>query len=309
MNKKQNTRKPISRGIPILWSFLYLILLITLYTPFGVLTISFIMIPPLILYGVCSRGNFILCYAVPHVLLFLLLQGMAVPVLLISLIFLIPVIVIGELYHRKQPAKSVVLAGTGSIIAVMLIGLGIAYASGFHVFEELQNYFWDSYNSLPSMLKMGMSEEVMTLTIQLMIKMVPLFMVLSGLFYTSVTHALGGRYLRSNGKDIPKMPPVREWMLPRAVVWYYLIALILDMFILKDPDWLLTTVLINAIPLLMVLFGIQAVSFLAYVSYVKKWNVLLPIAAIVIFPFLPTLVSLLGVVDVAFPIRQRLLNR
>lgn len=267
------------------------------------------MIPPAILYVIGGAKRFVLYYGIPLLLLYALLQEFSFPLMLVSLLFLGPTVLMGELYRRSLPARLIISAGTASIIAELLVALIVSYAFGYQVILEMQNYLWESYQSLPALVKTGASDEAMRLTIEMAAKMIPLFMIITALFYTSITHALGGRLLRALNLNIPALPPIREWMLPRSVVWYYLIAMLMDILFKKEPDSVLTMILINGIPLLMIAFAVQAVSFLSYVAYMKRWSMLLPIAAVLAFPFLPSVVSLLGVIDAAFPIRKGIQKR
>jgi uncharacterized protein YybS (DUF2232 family) len=123
-----------------------------------------------------------------------------------------------------------------------------------------------------------------------------------------VSHGISRWLLNKTGEGIPGLRPMREWMLQKSLVWIYLVVFVLDLFVNPASISLISTLLMNAMPLLMLAFAIQAICFLFFVAHTNKWKPILPIVAIILVCFMPPLFivySLLGVFDVAFPIRER----
>jgi uncharacterized protein YybS (DUF2232 family) len=299
----------IPRWQPVVWSVAYFLLLMTLVTPFSILTVSFLLIPPLILYMIRGPRWFWIYLAIPLAAMLLLLQGWGLPVAVISLFFLPPALLMGEMYRRQQPARIAVFSGAAAIIAELVIALAAAYALDVQFIRDVERALWENYYALPDMMRTDATEEAMSRTIEYAVRMIPLLMIVTAMFYVTVTHALGGRMLRMMGVSVPSFPRIRDWMLPKSLIWYYLVAMLLDLFVRKDVDSLLTMILINGIPLLMIAFCAQAVSFLAFVSHHKGWGILLPLVGVVFSLFLPNVVSLVGVLDAAFPLRQGIQKR
>lgn len=290
-----------------LWSGLYFLLLLSFLTPLVIITISLFMIPPLVLYGTQGRIRSIPYVAAPLVLLLLMFQGAALPLILVFLFFLIPAVVMGELYRRDSSARKVVLLGTLSIIGELLLALMVSYAFNYDVAREMRLMMWDNYYAWPSILQSEIPTDLMELTIQTMIQLIPSFMIGIGVYYVAISHVLGHRILKYFGVPARSFPPIRTWMLPKSLVIYYVIGLFIDLFFQHTPGSMMSTILLNGLPLLMAAFTVQAISFLLFVHHRKKgWSVILPIMAIIAIPFLPQLVSLIGVFDVAFPLRKRM---
>lgn len=265
------------------------------------------MIPPLVLYGTQGRIRSIPYVAAPLVLLLLMFQGAALPLILVFLFFLIPAVVMGELYRRDSSARKVVLLGTLSIIGELLLALMVSYAFNYDVAREMRLMMWDNYYAWPSILQSEIPTDLMELTIQTMIQLIPSFMIGIGVYYVAISHVLGHRILKYFGVPARSFPPIRTWMLPKSLVIYYVIGLFIDLFFQHTPGSMMSTILLNGLPLLMAAFTVQAISFLLFVHHRKKgWSVILPIMAIIAIPFLPQLVSLIGVFDVAFPLRKRM---
>lgn len=276
-------------------------------TPLVILTVNVMMVPLLVLYGTQGRLRFIPYVLAPLIILVLLFRGQSVPLLLVTLFFLIPAVAMGDMYRRDAPARNALTAGVLAFIGEMLAALLLSYAFEYNVIREMQKMLWNQYYAMPPILQEEISEDIMDLTIRMMIQLIPLFMIGTGIYYAAITHALGHRLLKHYGVPARSFPPVRQWMLPKSLVFIYLVVLFLDLFIAKSFDSMLTTILLNGVPLLMAAFTVQALSFLLYVAHYKRsWTVILPVMGILAIPIMPNLLSLLGVFDVAFPLRRRI---
>ena len=265
------------------------------------------MLPPLVLYGLLGRVRFLPYVLVPIGVMLLIFREFALPLLMMALFFLIPAAAMGELYRRDSPARTVLVAGVLTMVGELLLALLVGYAFRFDTIRELQRMLWDNYYAMPAIVKEQIPEDIMETSIRMFLQMIPLFMITIGVYYAVITHVIGHRVLKKYGVPARSFPPVRQWMLPKSLVFYYLIALLLDLFVPKSFDSVLTTILLNGIPVLTVAFIVQAIGFLLFLSHTKRrWATALPVIGIVAAPFMPSIVSLLGVMDVAFPLRQRI---
>ncbi len=277
-------------------------------TPFIIFTISFIMVPVLILYVTFNIRQFALYYAASLFIVFLLAGWQGAFLISVSLFFLPPVFVMGNFYKRKAAARSAITAGTVTLLGESLLSLVIAYAFGFNPITKFKNLMSDYVHSLPASLRELLPRD-QDMYINLVMQGIPLYLILFSLFYVFFTHGFSRWLMKKTGNPLPGLPPIREWILPKSFVWIYLIAFVIDLFTVQTSNSLIATLLMNLLPLLVTAFAVQAISFLFFVAYVKKWNVALPIVGILVLVFLPPVLfiySLLGVFDVAFPIRERL---
>lgn len=297
------------KGRIYLWSFAYLLVLLSFITPVMVLTVSFTLVPMLYLYVKLGWKRFAIHALVIHLIVFLLVWKFAVIIFAVSAFFMIPTIVMGNLYRRGAGARTVVTAGIVTMIAELLLALLISTTMGFDLNETMKNSVHDTLDLMPESLRDQISNSMVDDLIDIAIQMIPLYMIGAAFYFVSIGHTLSRRLLNATGERILSMPPVREWRLPKSLVWYYLIAIVLELFVNLKSNSLLTSVMINMYPLLMVAFSIQAIGLMFYIAYVKRWNLALPIVSIVLLVFIPPLMNLLsivGVFDVAFPIRERL---
>ncbi|WP_248929307.1 DUF2232 domain-containing protein [Paenibacillus hamazuiensis] len=297
------------------WNILFIVLLLSMVTSISVITLGFIMVPLLCIYVRSGAKQFAAHFVVSLIVVYAL-TGMIFPgwlsafLIALALFFLPPVIQMGNLYKKKAPARSVITAGAVTLLGELLLSLIISYAFGFNLISKMKQFMRSSLDTLSPALKtmVPMDPDVV---VQLAAQMLPLYMIGFSLVYVIVTHWVTRKALNRSGEQIPGFKPAREWMLPKPFVWYYMGALILEYFV-RDSSSILFTLLINSVPLLSFAFAVQGIAFLFFIAHRNKWNNALPIAGIILFiVFLPSyfLLSLLGVFDVAFPIRDRLTKR
>jgi uncharacterized protein YybS (DUF2232 family) len=298
-----------SQWKPLIWAFLHALLLLSIFSPLALLTIFLMMIPIVVLFVQLSLPKFAAYYAAGLVLLLLILHGVSVIPIAVSLFYLPTSVVMGLLYRRRTPARTVLTSGTVIMLAQLLLTLLIITLMGYNVMNELNQFMQESLSALPESMRGYITEEARQQVVHLVVRLLPLYFICYSVFVVSLTHTLARRVLNRNKLQIPGLRPIREWMLPKSLVWYFMVALILDFFIPDDINSILTMILWNLIPLLTIAFSIQAIAFLFYVAYHRGMSRALPvagIAAVIIFPFMQYIFSVLGVLDVAFGIRERI---
>ncbi|WP_036691829.1 DUF2232 domain-containing protein [Paenibacillus tyrfis] len=306
----EGTQKPRMLG----WSIAYIILLLSIFLPpLSLITAALLMVPVLIMYVKLGTRRFLVHYVVSLAVVYFvasLLAGWLGALLVsVSIFFLPPVIQMGNLYKKRAAARTVLTAGTLTLLGELLLTLVVCSMFGLNPIGSIKRSMMDSVQTLPAQVQGLMAIDMDTL-VQLMVQMLPLYMIGFSLFYVVISHWLARKVLVRSGESIPAFKPIKDWMLPKSFVWLYLLALILEMFV-KDSRSMVFTVILNLLPLLMAAFAIQAIAFLFFVAHVKRWNKTLPIVGILLL-FLPPayfMFSLLGVFDVAFPIRDRMTSK
>lgn len=299
------------------WSLLTVVLLLSvLLTPFNIITINLLMVPVMFQYVKLETKKFLLYYglslAAVYVATSLLMMGwVGVVLVAISLFFLPPVIQMGNLYKKRAAARTVLTIGVVTLLTEMLLSIVVAYMFGFNMIAKMKQFMLESLDTVPAQLKSVLLPIEPETLVQLMSQMLPLYMIGTSFFLVLITHWVARRLLNRNGEAIPAFKPVRDWMLPRSLVWYYMIALFMELFV-KDTSSIFFTLLLNLLPLLTVVFAVQGIAFLFHVAHEKRWNKTMPIIGIIVLLFVPTayfMFSLLGVFDVAFPIRERMTRK
>jgi uncharacterized protein YybS (DUF2232 family) len=110
--------------------------------------------------------------------------------------------------------------------------------------------------------------------------------------------------LKRLGVDVPKFPPFREMRLPKAVLWYYLVTLVVTLFVELEKGTFAFMVFANATIVLRGLLFLQGISLIHFYFHEQKWPKSAAIMATVLAFPLNSMVVLLGVLDLGFNIRS-----
>ncbi|ACT04865.1 hypothetical protein Pjdr2_6262 [Paenibacillus sp. JDR-2] len=288
----------------VLWSGASLLLILSLAVPvFNMLTIMLLMVPYVILYTTLSTRSFLL-HLVPVWIIAAVILGPSV--LIIALFFLIPAMVMGQMYRKKASAPYILRRTTLTILfcllAELLIFEGVLNQSFIEQIGEFVRSLvtdLDSEHVLPKEWNSDYTESI----IKIMIHSIPQAIILISFVYAVVTQYFARKALASSIEDIPTMPKAKDWMLPRIMVFYYLVVYILQMFADSTSSSFYSVALMNVVPLMKYAFTIQAIGFFFYIAHQRRWNKAVPVIIAIPLLIFPPL-SLIGVLDAAFPIRK-----
>lgn len=302
----------------LLWSLILAVLLLLMFTPLVMVAISLAMIPTVYLFVKLDTPRFIGHYGLALAVVYALTAAFGAGLLgtvavAFSLFLLIPSVVMGMLYRRKAAARSVITGGMVSFLAQMLLFLLLLTLFGVQVTDEMRTFVRGSLDTFPAEFQQMLPGNLIDQVIDMMIQLLPLYLIGISLYYSVLTHWLARKALVRSGEEIPGLRPAKERMLPKSFVWYYLIALVLSFIFTEANGSMIAMVLLNVIPLLMLAFVIQAFCFFFFVADARGWARMAPYAivvlSVVLLPFLPgfmQLLTLLGLFDVAFPIRGKM---
>ncbi|WP_227793663.1 DUF2232 domain-containing protein [Paenibacillus guangzhouensis] len=293
-----------------LWSIAALLLILSLFTPFQIVTISFIAIPIVVLYATTNVRTFILHMLCVYLVAFLAMGTFGSAAILFAVYFTIPAVVMGRLYRRKASAMAVFVGGTVTVLAESIIMLFVMNTIlGFDFNLYLGETVRTSLDPLQTanLMPVGWTPKMTDDLVAMMTQMVPFALIFSSVLIAAVTHTISRRILNRQGVEASKFKPLHEWMLPRSLIWYYFIAVLADMFISDTDTSFVTVVLVNLLPLLKIAFMIQTVCFFFFVAHIKQWNRILPILFVIPLFIFPPL-RIIGLLDIAFPIRQSLVK-
>lgn len=296
------------RWTSVAWSAAYLLLLLSLATPLTVITMFVLIVPGILLYTTLSTRAFLVHVAAVWLAASLIFGPV---ILLQALYFIIPSIVMGYLYKKRSPAIRTVMAGAGTILLEFLLILLISTVFfDFNLttaIEDLVNSAMAPFTNVADSPLAGgivwspeMSQQFSSLTV----RVIPFTMIVCSLLIAAVAHAVSRPTLSSLGHAVPKLPPIRDWRLPRSLIWYYLIGVLLQWFGGEAvQQGFMGTILLNLMPLLQFFFMVQTASFFFFAAYHRRWNPVIPILLIVAMLFIPPL-WIVGILDIAFPLRD-----
>jgi uncharacterized protein YybS (DUF2232 family) len=288
----------------VLWSGASLLLILSLAVPgFNILTMMLLMVPYVVLYTTLSTRSFLL-HLVPVWIIAAVILGPSV--LIIALFFLIPAMMMGQMYRKRASAPRILRRTTLTILfcllAELLIFEGVLNQSFIDQIGEFVRTLVNDLSSEGVLPKEWDSDYTESL-IRMMIHSIPQAIILISFVYAVISQYFARKVLAASNEDIPKMPQAKDWMLPRIMVFYYLIVYILNMFVSSDSSSFYSVALMNLVSLMRYAFTIQAIGFFFYIAHQRKWNKAVPVIIAIPLLLFPPL-SLIGVLDAAFPIRK-----
>ncbi|MBO9608810.1 MAG: DUF2232 domain-containing protein [Paenibacillaceae bacterium] len=292
---------------PYLWSVLYVLLLYSFFTSFNIITINLVMVPAIVLFMKLDARRFVFFYAAVMAVLLIIDVNAGLVLMIVALFFLPPVIAMGY-YYKKRNARTAVIAGILALLAEFLLMLAISYAIGGNPISSLESYVDDMILTLPPVARELIPSNFTTL----IVKIIPLFMVSFAVYYIIISHAITRWIMRRSNETLPALPPLRNWKLPRSMVWYLLIAVVLEFTVDPGADTTMSMIAVNLAPLLTAAFAVQAVSLFAYIGHIKGWGRALPIVSVIVMILISPaiyLFCLVGLLDVVFPLREKIAKK
>lgn len=300
----------VSLGKTAMWGGIHVLLLLSLLVPLvNFVTIHFLVVPLMVMFVISDMKRFALVLGGLLLVFVLLPSGLFL--LVLTAFYLPAALAMGWQYRRGATPSAAVLAGIVAFIAVMLVLLVIVNASGVDVAGSFKQAVMSDPNVMAMLGSVLTSEEQLDQALRLMTAMLPTVIIVFALYNAVLAQWLGRKVLGAVWRPVDGLKPMREWRLPRSLVFCYLIALVFSMFGGFNIDSTLGVIMLNAIPLLMYAFALQGAGFLFFLASVKGWGKALPIIALVLIVVSPLaqLMAWLGVVDVAFPLRNKLNSR
>lgn len=233
-------------------------------------------------------------------------------VLIIPLAIILSIVglVIGDcLRERKSKIYLLMATGTTVLLTFALQFVLLVYFFNVNFIEEGMQLARDNYaQSLEYATQLTGEEAQLEEQIQEMFSIMemamPVNITLSVFVFVFIWLLALLPILKRLKVEVPKFAPFRDMRLPRAILWYYLIVLSLNLFVQPDSGTALYVVILNLSMILWVLLTLQGISFIHYT--IDKFNgpaflkVLATILAIPLYSF----VVLIGIVDLGFNLRD-----
>lgn len=300
-----------NRWKPLIWSVAALLLLFSILTPLSIFSIFALMVPFVVLFTMLNPAAFLGHAVAIGVAAYLLGEMYLQHQLLLPLLifFMIPAVVMGYLYKKKMQASKVLLAGFVTLLGQLLLVFvlqSLLFKIDFSA--SLANFMQEPLQQIETLyqLEAGWAEQMAKDFVDAVMMGFPTLLLLGSLSCAAVTHALSRRALLRSGIEVPGLPQVKTWMLPRSLVWYYLIAWIIYLAVPAEGNDIWVMLGANLTNILQLAFTIQGVAFFFFLADVKRWSnavrVLVVLLAVLFHAILP--IYLIGLLDVAFPLRR-----
>ncbi|MGG2085656.1 YybS family protein [Priestia aryabhattai] len=304
----------ITEGAALLALFVAL-LLFSLYIPVVGTIFQLALAVPFIVYTVRHGWKKAILFLVVGLLLTLLFGN--VLTLPFTLVFGIGGLAIGMLYRQKQKRYTILLGGTVAFsLGLLLLFVGANVIFNVNLMEQINNALDQSINQSIEMMK-SLGQDVKESQIDQMRdafdmfkNLLPLLIVMGGVILAFFSQLIATPILKRTGYEVQAFPPFRELKLPKSILWYYLIALILSFpsFNIEQGTFMYVAI-INIVMGLQMLVVLQGISFIFYFSHQKGYPKAIPIVVTIlalIIPIILQIVRILGIIDLGFNLRKQL---
>ncbi|MGE7186344.1 YybS family protein [Peribacillus sp. NPDC006672] len=294
---------------------LYSILLfITIYVPLLSIVTFFFLPVPFILFAIKQKLSWSMGYLFIASLLSILIGTiLSVP---LTLLMGATGIAIGYCLKKDKPMATAFI----SAVLVFLGGAIIIYAASVLITNV--NYIEMALNMLKQSVEnpvniMGSLEQAQTEKIKtrmndfidMFYTLLPSLFVLMSVMMVLVIFLAAHPIVKRFSHKTLKWPHFRDLRLPKSLLWYYLITMLLALFVNTDKNSFVYMAITNLFFILQFFILLQGYSLIFYIAHVKSWAKAIPVLIVVFSLLLPipiiiTAVRFLGIIDLGFPFRE-----
>lgn len=138
---------------------------------------------------------------------------------------------------------------------------------------------------------------------------IPASVTMAMMFLSIIFITVNFPLLKRFGIEVPKFAAFKNLRLPRAVLWYYLIVLSINLFVRPEMGTTLHMIMLNISMILWVLLTIQGLAFIFYVLDVYQSPPFLKVVTVFMAIPLYSFVILIGILDLGFNMREYINNK
>ncbi|MFD2443675.1 YybS family protein [Bacillus sp. CGMCC 1.16607] len=311
-----NTRR-LTEGAVLLAIFAVL-LLITIFVPFiGTISIWFLPLP-FIYFAWKNDVKNITVFLIASFFITLIVGTIkAIP---LAFLFGLTGVTLGYFVQKRKSRIVTLMAGS----MAFLISLIIIYGAAVILFKI--NFLADSMDLLKKSLdtsfqlleSMGKEKDAEKLKsqVELMLNMfdllLPSLLVMSSFTLVFFLQLIHFPILKRFGLNPVKWTPFRNLSLPRSILWYYIITIILSILLKPEEGSYVYLAIWNVAFILQRLLVLQGLSLVYFVSHLKGWPLVIPIVVTVITliqPLILYIIMILGIIDLGFEFRKRIFKK
>lgn len=225
----------------------------------------------------------------------------------------------GAFYSRRQPGNAII---TGALI--YLFSFLISFVVSVQLFQiDIMSIAKESIEQMMPMVESvlkqsGASEKDIAKQLKqfkemqdMALSALPVALLIAVTLMAFVNHWFVRPLLKRFVSDMPVLKKFKDMRLPKSMVWYYLLTLLL-MLIQTEKGSFLWLVQTSAFQILFILVLIQGFSFLFYYCHEKNISKAVPIFTIVLTVFFPpigVIVRIIGIADIGFDLREKVKNK
>ncbi|HHB2044259.1 TPA: YybS family protein [Bacillus cereus] len=225
-------------------------------------------------------------------------------------------IVLGYMYKKQKKPVEILMAGTlAYLIGIMLIYVASIKFFNIDLMKQMQNMFNESMTQSEKIVTaagMPISKEQKELFVQMndiLQTVFPSILVMVSVCLSWITVIISGSALRKLKHDVIPWPKFKDIQLPKSIVWYYVIFILLSTFIKVEPTSYLHMVFSNLYVIFALLLVLQGLTFIAFLAHSKGFTKGVPIISFIACMFIPMLfplVTILDIIDLGISLRSKI---
>jgi len=305
--------KFITEGAALL-AIYAMLLLISMYVPILGTVVTFALPLPFILLTIRYRlsNAFVILTAALFITVIISQPMNLVKTTMFGLIG----IVLGYMYKKRKKPVEILMAGTlAYLIGIMLIYVASIKFFNIDLMKQMQNMFNESMAQSEKIVNaagMPISKEQKELFAQfndVLQTLFPSLLVMVSVCFSWITVMISGSVLRKLKHDVIHWPKFKDIQLPKSIVWYYVIFILLSTFIKVEPTSYLHMVFSNLYVIFALLLVLQGLTFIAFLAHSKGFTKGVPIISFIACMFIPMLfplVTILGIIDLGISLRSKI---
>ncbi|HDR7792785.1 TPA: YybS family protein [Bacillus luti] len=305
--------KFITEGAALLAVYVIL-LLISMYVPILGIVAIFMLPLPFILLAMRHKLSNVLSIFVAALFLTVIVSQ---PISLIkTFMFGLIGIALGYMYKEGKKQIEILMAGT----LAYLIGMVLIYVVSIKFFnidliKQLQNMFSESLVQSEKIINaagMPISKEQKELFEQfndVLQTLFPSLLVMVSVMFSWITVIISGNVLKKLKYDIVPWPKFKDIQLPKSIIWYYVVFILLATFIKVEQTSYLYMVFSNLYAIFALLLVLQGLTFISFLAHRKGFTKGVPIISFIACMFIPALfplVTILGIIDLGISLRSKI---
>ncbi|CAM4051078.1 YybS family protein [Bacillus wiedmannii] len=305
--------KFITEGAALL-AIYAMLLLISMYVPILGTVVTFALPLPFILLTIKYRlSNAFVIFTAALFITVIVSQPMN---LVKTTMFGLIGIVLGYMYKKQKKPVEILMAGTlAYLIGIMLIYVASIKFFNIDLMKQMQNMLNESMaqsEKIVTAAGMPISKEQKELFAQfndVLQTFFPSLLVMVSVCFSWITVMISGSVLRKLKHDVIPWPKFKDIQLPKSIVWYYVIFILLSTFIKVEPTSYLHMVFSNLYVIFALLLVLQGLTFIAFLAHSKGFTKGVPIISFIVCMFIPMLfplVTILGIIDLGISLRSKI---
>lgn len=225
-------------------------------------------------------------------------------------------IVMGYLIQVNKSKFIIYIASSITFLIFTILGYIVSVKLfNMNYLQKMTKLLQDSFHQSADILKaVGQDQAEQALekienAISLMVTLFPAMLVIISFIMVWLFIIINFPIAKRFRVNVPKWEPFHKIQLPKSVLWYYLITMLLSLFIHPKTGGYVATALMNLAVIFQIFMLIQGFSLIFYFGHLQKWSKgIFTLIIIIAFFFPPVMfvILILGIIDLGMDIRSKL---